>query len=149
MSERPLPRPTALSRPHWEGCRAGQLRVQRCPSCSAFVFIPQPLCPQCQSAELEWVASSGHGVVYSYTVVHRAPDPAFATPYVVAIVRLAEGFTMLANLECALSALRVDLPVRIAFRAASPELSLPYFIPSEDASNPSAPASAPAKRATE
>jgi uncharacterized OB-fold protein len=113
------------------------------------VFIPQPLCPDCQSTELEWVASSGHGVVYSYTVVHRAPHPAFATPYVVAIVRLAEGFTMLANVECETSALRVGLAVRIAFRAAAPDLSLPYFIPSADASTPSTPASAAAQRAPE
>ena len=25
----PLPRPTDLSRPHWDGCRAGELRYQR------------------------------------------------------------------------------------------------------------------------
>ena len=26
----PLPVPTELSRPHWDGCREGVLRVQRC-----------------------------------------------------------------------------------------------------------------------
>ncbi len=134
MSERPLPRPTALSRPHWDGCRANVLRVQRCRDCASYVFIPQPLCPGCQSSELDWVESAGHGVVYSYTVVHRAPHPAFATPYAIAIVRLAEGFAMLANVECELAALRVDLPVRVAFRALSPDISLPYFVPSGDAS---------------
>ena len=59
--------------------------------CAAFVFIPQPICTQCQSERLEWVESSGRGTVYSYTRVHRPPRPAFEVPYVVAIVELDEG----------------------------------------------------------
>jgi uncharacterized OB-fold protein len=126
----PLPRPTSLSRPHWEGCRAGELRVQRCRDCAAFVFIPQPLCTRCQSEALEWVASSGRGAVYSYTVVHRAPRPAFETPYVVAIVELEEGWHMLTNLiDVAPGDVRVGLPVEVAFREMSGEITLPYFRP--------------------
>jgi hypothetical protein len=56
---------------------------------------------------------------------------------------------MVANVECETSALRGGLAVRIAFRAAAPDLSLPYFIPSADASTPSTPASAAAQRAPE
>lgn len=129
MSQRPLPRPTALSRPHWDGCRDGVLRVQRCGDCGAFVFIPQPLCTACFSDALAWVESAGHGTVYSYTIVHRAPHPAFTTPYVVAIVELAEGFRMLANLECEPAEARVGIRVCVAFRAFASELSLPCFVP--------------------
>lgn len=129
MSERPLPRPTALSRPHGDGCKAGVLRVQRCRTCGSYLFIPQPLCTVCSASALEWVESAGHGTVYSYTVVHRAPHPAFATPYVVAIVELAEGFHMLANLECEPASARVGMRVRVAFRPHSDEISLPYFLP--------------------
>jgi hypothetical protein len=131
VSERPLPRPTALSRPHWDGCRQGVLRVQRCRDCGAHVFIPQPLCTACSGDGLAWVESAGHGTVYSYTVVERAPHPAFATPYLVAIVELAEGFRMLANLECEPAQARVGMEVRVAFRACSSEISLPYFVPSD------------------
>ncbi len=124
----PLPRPTALSRPHWDGCREGRLRVQRCTSCQAYVFIPQPICTSCQSPDLVWTESSGRGVVYSYTVVHRAPRPAFETPYVVAIIELEEGWYMLTNLvDCAPEAVRVGLPVEVAFRRMSDEISLPCF----------------------
>ena len=35
----PLPRPTALSRPFWEGCREGELRVQRCLACGGTVEL--------------------------------------------------------------------------------------------------------------
>ena len=126
----PLPRPTQLSRPHWDGCLEGVLRVQRCRDCGHFVFIPQPLCTRCHAEALEWVASSGRGSVYSYTVVHRPPRPAFAVPYVVAIVELEEGWHMLTNLtECRPEDVRVGLPVEVAFRPMSEEITLPYFRP--------------------
>jgi len=128
MSARPLPRPTALSQPHWEGARAGVLRVQRCRDCGAHVFIPQPLCTACQSDALVWSDSRGHGSVYSFTIVHRAPHPSFVAPYAVAIVALDEGFEMLANLECEYAAISVGMRVRVAFRALSAEISLPYFV---------------------
>ena len=127
--ERPLPRPTALSQPHWDGCRAGVLRVQRCRDCGTHVFIPQPLCTACFSGGLEWTDSRGHGTVYSFSVVHRAPHPAFVTPYLVAIVSVDEGFEMLANLACEPARAAIGMRVRAAFRAASETISLPYFIP--------------------
>ena len=124
----PLPRPSQLSRPHWEGCREGALRVQHCRECGAFVFIPQPICTRCQCDSLEWVESSGRGTVYSYTVVHRPQRPAFAVPYVVAIVELEEGWYMLTNLvDVAPEAVRVGLPVEVTFRPMSDEITLPYF----------------------
>lgn len=126
----PLPRPTALSRPHWDGCKAGVLRVQRCRDCGHFVFIPQPLCTRCQSEALEWVTSSGRGTVYSFTVVERPPRPAFETPYVVAIVELEEGWHMLTNLvDVAPEAVEVGMRVTPRFRAMSDDVTLPYFGP--------------------
>ena len=133
MSERaaiPLPRPTRLSRPHWDGCRGGVLRVQRCRDCGHFVFIPQPLCTRCHADALAWVESTGRGTVYSYTVVHRAPRPTFEVPYVVAIVELEEGWHMLTNLvDIAPGAVSVGTRVEVAFRAMSDEITLPYFRP--------------------
>jgi len=133
VSERPaipLPRPTPLSRPHWEGCREGELRVQRCDTCGHFVFIPHPTCTRCHADTLRWVTSSGRGTVYSYTVVHRPPRPAFEVPYVVAIVELEEGWHMLTNLvDVAPEAVTVGLAVEVCFRAMSPEITLPYFRP--------------------
>jgi hypothetical protein len=133
MSERagiPLPRPTSLSRPHWDGCREGVLRVQRCRACGHFVFIPQPICTRCQASALDWVESTGRGTVYSYTVVHRAPRPAFAVPYVVAIVELDEGWHMLSNLvDVAPEQVGVGMPVEVSFRVVSEAITLPCFRP--------------------
>ena len=126
----PLPRPTALSRPHWDGCREGKLRVQRCDDCGHHVFIPQPVCTRCLGAKLSWVESSGLGTVYSYTTVHRPQQPGFAVPYVVAIVELDEGFHMLTNLvECRPEDVEIGMPVVATFQAVSDEITLPYFKP--------------------
>ncbi len=126
----PLPRPTELSRPHWDGCRAGVLRFQRCRDCSAAVFIPQPVCTGCFGDQLEWVTSSGLGTVYSYTVVHRPQRPVFAVPYIVVIAELAEGWYMLSNLvDCDPAEVCVGMPIEVTFREMSEEITLPYFRP--------------------
>jgi uncharacterized OB-fold protein len=125
----PLPQPTALSQPHWDACREGKLKVQRCSQCKTYVFIPQPCCTNCQSSELAWVESSGRGKVYSFSIVHRAPRPQFEVPYAVAIIELEEGWHMLSNvLECPMGAVEVDLPVVVKFRKMTDEITLPYFI---------------------
>ena len=126
----PLPRPTPLSQPHWDGCREGKLRVQRCDACHHYVFIPQLLCPRCLGTGLSWMDTSGLGTVYSFTIVHRPQRPEFAVPYVVAIVELDEGFHMLTNLvECRPEDVEVGLPVVVHFQRMSDAITLPYFKP--------------------
>ncbi|HEV7801491.1 MAG TPA: OB-fold domain-containing protein, partial [Burkholderiales bacterium] len=91
--ERPIPVPDAATAPYWSAANEGRLVLPRCTACSRWHFYPRALCPYCSSDKLEWQSASGRGEVYSYTVVHRAPSPAFAAevPYVVAIVELEEG----------------------------------------------------------
>jgi uncharacterized OB-fold protein len=126
----PLPQPTQLSQPHWDGCREGSLKVQQCRQCDTCVFIPQPRCTHCQSADLIWIDCTGRGKIYSYTIVHRAPRPQFETPYVVAIIELDEGWHMLSNvIDCAVEDVEVDMPVRVEFRKMTDEITLPYFVP--------------------
>lgn len=126
----PLPRPTALSKPHWEGCREGRLRVQRCSQCAAHVFIPRPFCPECLSDTLAWVESSGRGRVYSFSVVHRPQRPEYQVPYAVAIVELEEGWHMLSNLvDCEVEEVEIGMPVEVTFQRMSDEISLPFFRP--------------------
>ncbi len=129
----PLPRPTELSRPHWDGCREGALRVQRCGACGGYVFIPQPLCTHCQSHELGWVESTGRGTLYSFTTVHRPQSPAFEVPYTVAIVELDEGFHMLTNLvDCESDEMAIGLRVEVSFRRMSDQITLPMFRPEQE-----------------
>ena len=98
-----------------------------------YVFIPEPFCTECQSEELEWVESSGRGVVYSMTTVYRPQRPEFEVPYTVAIVELEEGWHMLTNLvDCPPEEIRVGLPVEVTFRRMSDEVTLPLFRPRAD-----------------
>lgn len=139
----PLPRPTALSKPHWEGCREGVLRVQRCRDCGRIVFIPQPACTGCLGADLEWIESSGRGVLYSYTIVHRPQQPAFEVPYIPIIVELEEGWHMLSNLlGVTPGEVEIGMPLAVSFERMSEEITLPYFRPRESDRSPSARAAA-------
>jgi uncharacterized OB-fold protein len=127
---RPLPQPTRLSAPYWEGCKQGVLRVQRCRDCGTFVFIPQPLCTSCMSEGLEWVESTGRGTLYSHSTVHRPQQPVFEVPYTIGIVELEEGYYMLTNLiDVEPEQVEVGMPVEVAFERMSDEITLPFFRP--------------------
>lgn len=90
----------ALAASFWEGCAAGELRYQHCPSCHSAQFYPRPFCRRCGTAP-EWAISQGRGAIYALTRVIRAPTPAFAvlTPYDILLVDLDEGFRMMAHGE--------------------------------------------------
>lgn len=125
-----LPTPTPISAPYWEGCRRGELRFQRCESCAAANFGPGVVCSSCRSTELWWDTSAGLGSLYSWTVVGRAPTPAFVTPYAPAIVRLDEGYDLVtAIVDCDASALQTGLRVMVRFVPVSEDITLPFFAP--------------------
>jgi hypothetical protein len=129
---KPLPVPSDISRPFWDGLRAGVLCIQRCRDCGRHVFYPRSLCPYCLSEALDWVTASGRGKLYSYTIVRRAMHPAFQqdVPYVYAIVELEEGPRVTANvLNCPLEALRVDMALKAFYDSVTPEVTLLKFEP--------------------
>jgi uncharacterized OB-fold protein len=132
---KPLPNPTATSRPYWQGARQGELRLQRCRACGQWVFYPRALCPYCLSGELEWARASGRGHVYTYTIVRRAAHPAFReeVPYVLAIVELEEGPRLTANIVGVVpEEVRIGLPVEAVFEAATEEIGLVKFRPRQE-----------------
>ena len=128
MTERAYPVPDVVSQPFWDGVAEGVLRIQRCRACGRHVFYPRAVCPHCTTGELGWVEASGHGVVHSFTVVHRAPaEYREEVPYVVALVELDEGVRMLTRLvDVEPAAVGVGLPVEISVRG---DPKLPYFRP--------------------
>jgi uncharacterized OB-fold protein len=124
----PRPAPTALSRPFWEAANQGRLVLQKCRPCGHFRWTPQILCTRCLSEDFTWEEVSGEGVIYSFTVVHRPPLPAFTAPYVLAVVELAEGPLMLTRLVDAPSeALQIGAAVSVAFTRLDEEINLYTF----------------------
>ena len=105
--------------------------LQRCISCSSYVFYPRYLCPVCGANNLEWVRASGRGTVFTYTVAFRPTHPAFAdlVPYVIAVVELEEGpkmTTNIVNVEPALVA--IGMEVEATFEDVG-EVALVHFRP--------------------
>jgi uncharacterized protein len=68
----------------------GHLLGSRCPDCGAHYFPQRRACARCLGDELQRVALSTRGVVYTSTVVHQSKLE-FPVPYVLAYVDLPEG----------------------------------------------------------
>jgi uncharacterized OB-fold protein len=127
-----LPPVNGESAPYWEGCRQGELRLQQCASCSYIQFYPRLLCSRCSGRRLNWIAASGDGRVKSFTIVRRAVSEAYApdVPYVVALIELAEGPTMMSNVVgCDPETVEMNMPVRVTFDFWTEDISMPLFRP--------------------
>ncbi|ARM16132.1 MULTISPECIES: Zn-ribbon domain-containing OB-fold protein [Rhizobium] len=128
---RPVPRPTAWSKPYWDAAREKRLIIQHCNKCSTKIMNPKQYCPNCLSDDLGWSESAGRGTVYSYSIQKRSAASPFVdkVPYVVAVVRLDDGVQLLTNIigERALSVQCGDT-VRVAFEPiAGTDITLPVF----------------------
>jgi uncharacterized OB-fold protein len=131
-SERPLPRPDDASQQYWQGCRDGELRMQRCTPCGHLRFPPRPMCPRCQSFECGWVPVSGRGTVYSWVVAHPPLLPAFVdlAPLVVLLVELEEGddLRIVGNLLGeGPEEIAIGMPVEVAFEQVAADVVLPQW----------------------
>ncbi len=130
---RKLPVPTPETEHFWEGCKAGELRLQRCSACGHAYFPPRPFCPACASRDVAVFAASGRATLYSYVINHR-PRPDMGTePHSIAVVTLEEGPRMMTNVvDCPQTpdALRLDMPLRVTFEDVD-GVALPLFSPAE------------------
>jgi uncharacterized protein len=127
-----IPEPTKETAPYWEGTRNRELRIQHCRSCGHRQFYPRLMCTDCMSRDLEWTAATGRGTVRTYTVIHRAISKAYAAqgPYVVAIVGLEEGPTMMTNIiGCDPEDVRSGMPVKVIFEEWTDDITVPMFEP--------------------
>ncbi len=127
-----LPRPRPETAAWWQSCRQHKLMIQRCSGCGAFQFYPRIVCSSCMSSQVEWVRSAGRGKVLTFTVCRLPVAEAYAAdvPYVVALIRLDEGPTMMSNIvECDVESVAIGMPVEVVFENWSEEISVPQFRP--------------------
>lgn len=129
---KPLPVPDADTFAYWEGLRHGQLLLQHCSNCEHVQLYQQAICRQCGSEHLHHRPASGKATVHSFSVVYRAPGPAFkdATPYAVLLVELEEGPRMISSLVGGdVDTVTFDMPVRLVCEQISADIFLPRFTP--------------------
>ncbi len=126
MAERAIPAPTPSpeTEAFWQAAREGRFCLRRCTACGQTHWYPRAICPFCLG-DTVWEEASGDGVIYSYTVMRRAPEP-----YALAYVTLAEGPTMITNIVgCDFDALRIGQPVRLAWVETQGGPPVPCFTP--------------------
>jgi len=92
-----------------------QLLVEHCDGCARWVH---PATGECRECGRQLVARpvSGRGTVLTYTVNYHPYNPEIPTPYVIAIVELAEqdGLRVAANIvDCEPDSVTCGMPVNI------------------------------------
>ena len=127
---RMIPDPIGLNAELYAHWAHGELRFQRCADCGAWRHPPRYLCAQCGSTRFTWEPSAGRGRVFTWTITHRAVDPAFEPPYAIVVVELDEGPRLVGNMVgIEPAALELDLEVVVELEAVSDTIALVTFRP--------------------
>lgn len=130
--EKPLPQPTPVTQPFWDGLAEGRIRIQRCLDCGGWVFYPRSHCNHCLSDRLEWRDVSGDATLYSFTITRQPTAPFFADemPQRLAVVELAEGVRVTSTLvNVADGDIRVGMRLQPVFDRVSDAVTLLRFQP--------------------
>lgn len=119
------------SAPWWAAVQDRALAVNTCAACARCSLGPRPFCPHCWSEDVRLTPVSGAARLYTWSVVHQNAAPFDArTPYVVAMVDLAEGPRMMTTLEdCRPEELRADMALALDYREDDDGFVVPVFRP--------------------
>jgi uncharacterized OB-fold protein len=105
-----LPRYHRLTGPYY------RLEGRRCLGCGALQFPPRDACGSCRGRELEPFRFSGRGTVFSFAEV-AMPLPGFPGPFLAALVELAEGVRVTAQLtDVDPDEVEIGMPVEMVTR---------------------------------
>ena len=89
-----------------------------CPHCDAKIFPPRDVCTECGGEAKNVFQFSGRGEVFSHTTIYDAPTGfEESTPYTVALVKLAEGPVVTAQLtDLGEQPVEIGMPVEMVTR---------------------------------
>jgi uncharacterized OB-fold protein len=89
-----------------------------CPHCTAKLFPPRDVCPECGGEAKTLYHFSGRGEVYSYTTVYDPPAGYEENaPYTVALIKLEEGPMVTAQLtDLGDEEIQIGTPVEMVTR---------------------------------
>jgi uncharacterized protein len=125
----PGPIITSVSKPFWDAVARKEFILQKCADCDQSVFYPRTICPHCWSDRLEWTPASGNARLQTWCIVHRPGHPAWGevAPYVLGVVKLDEGPTMMTHLLLdSVRDLQIGLPLQVSFTKCN-DVWLPFF----------------------
>ena len=123
--------PSELTAGFWKAAAEHRLVVPRCNKTGRYFFPPERCVPGTDDTDWDYVESSGRATVYTYSVVYRPVSSDFETPYVLAVVDLDEGWTMMTNIvDCPPDDIHVGLPVEVTFLDVDAG-ALPVFRPAD------------------
>ncbi|MDO0933990.1 Zn-ribbon domain-containing OB-fold protein [Streptomyces sp. DG2A-72] len=116
-----VPEIDAFTRTYWDAAAEGRLLIRRCGECGRAHHYPREFCPHCWSEDVTWEPATGRATLYTWSVVHRNDLPPFGerTPYVAAVVDLAEGPRMMTEVVGG-GELRVGMELEVGFREGVP-----------------------------
>lgn len=131
-SVKPVPVPSALAEPFWAALKRQDFQLQRCAKCGGYNHPPKIICPHCHGRKLEWVSVPKTGTVYSFTIVHRPPTPAFKddVPYAVGLVDIdGTNVRLLSSLVMPPAEVHIGKRVEIMFDTVNDDITLFRFKP--------------------
>lgn len=89
-----------------------------CGHCQSKLFPPRDVCPECGTPAKTPFTFSGRGEVFSFSTVYQAPaSHEEQAPYTVALIKLAEGPMLTAQLtDVDRDQIKIGMPVEMATR---------------------------------
>lgn len=94
-------RMTAGLRKFIDGLREGKFLSTKCKSCGKSFMPPRFGCP-CGGTDLEWFEVKPEGELYSWSVVHMAPEAIARktnVPYVVGVIRFDDDLMLVGHID--------------------------------------------------
>lgn len=106
-----------------EAAERGVLLLKHCRACGRNHYYPRPFCPFCFSEDVEDLAATGEGRIYTFTVNRTQPELRIN-----AYVTLADGPTIMTEIVGAdPDAVKIGNEVTLAFRSSAMGFPAPVF----------------------
>lgn len=104
---------------------APMLSYQACRACGHRWYFTRTFCPACGGRDVASHACEGVGILYTCTLVHRAPTEEFRAlvPFSIVLVDMQEGFRVMGHAD---PSLPIGAAVRCHMREIAGQL-LPFF----------------------
>lgn len=126
----PPMRRDAKSAEFFDAAARDELLIKMCGYCEQPLPPEAAACTTCGHTDLMWAPAAGTATLVSWSVVHRAPNSAFAAlvPYTVGIVELTEGPWLYARITGTPSE---GMALRAEFVHTDDSESYPVFVAQE------------------